>query len=246
MAEREQPGDTTQPPQGLVPTGVEGLDAILGGGLPARRTYLVRGERGRAFLFDETRESWLRRSEGLGLDFRPHLEAGRLASRSIQPAEVSAGELAHSVRTAVEEDGVSAMAIESTNGYRYAMAEETHITVHLHELFQLLNHRGMATLIVVAQHGFPGSAVEEPFNMSYLADTVLPLRYLEAFGRVRTALSVVKKRSGVHGRTIRELLLSSDGVHLGDELHAFQGVISGELTYKGESEPLLRDRGEGE
>lgn len=249
-----------RPPGRTLPSGLGELDELLGGGVDrssvtmflgpagvgkssvAARfllSALEDGERAVAFLFDESKSNWIKRSLGLGMDFRPHLESGRLNLRSIDPAELSAGELAHQVRTAVEEEGASAVVVDSINGYRYAMSEETSVTLHLHELFSYLNHRGVVTMVVVAQHGFLGAALDEPLNISYLADTVVLLRYFEAYGEVRTALSVIKKRTGAHGRSIRELLLREGTVEVGEELRSFQGIIGGELVYRGGREPLL-------
>jgi circadian clock protein KaiC len=145
----------------------------------------------------------------------------------------------------VDEEGVSVVLLDSMNGYRYAMPEEDFLTLHLHELFAYLNHQGVATLVVVAQHGFLGDAVEEPLHISYLADSVILLRYFEAFGQIRKAVSMIKKRLGGHERAIRELVLEPGRVEVGEELRDFLGIISGELEYRGERAPLLDRRTEG-
>ncbi len=248
-----------------LPSGIPALDRLTGGGLergattmflgPAGvgkstmatlflRSALQAGERGVVFLFDEGEHNWLRRSRGLDLDFDPYLESGSLSLRQVDPAELSPGEFAHSVRRAVAEDGVSVVLIDSMNGYRYAMPEEESLTLHLHQLFSYLNQEGVASLVVVAQHGFLGDAVEESLHISYLADAVLLLRYFEAFGTVRKAISMVKKRTGDHERAIRELLLEPGRVSVGEEIQEFQGILSGELRYEGGQKPLLEAEGE--
>lgn len=247
-------------------SGLGALDRLTGGGLdrgattmllgPAGvgkstvaalflRSALEAGERAAVFLFDEGVRNWRRRTRGLGLEFEGYLESGTLTLRQVEAAALSPGEFAETVRRAVDEEGVSVVLLDSMNGYRYAMPEEEFLTLHLHELFAYLNHQGVATLVVVAQHGFLGDAVEEPLHISYLADSVILLRYFEAFGQIRKALSMIKKRMGGHERAIRELLIEPGRVDVGEELRDFLGIISGELEYRGGQGPLLEGRAEG-
>jgi circadian clock protein KaiC len=128
--------------------------------------------------------------------------------------------------------------IDSINGYRAAMPEEVSLILHLHELLQYLNRKGASTFMTVAQHGLVGS-MEAPVDITYLADTVILLRYFEAFGEVRRAVSVVKKRAGMHETTIREFKIGAQGITLGDPLTSFTGVLSGVPTFIGESLPYL-------
>jgi len=247
-------------------SGLEALDRLTGSGLdrggttmflgPAGvgkstlaalflRSALEAGERAAVFLFDEGVRNWRRRTKGLGLDFAPHLDSGALALRQVEPAALSPGEFADIVRRTVDEDGVTVVLLDSMNGYRYAMPEEDFLTLHLHELFAYLNQQGVVTLVVVAQHGFLGDAVEQPLHISYLADSVILLRYFEAFGQVRKAVSMIKKRMGDHERAIRELLLEPGRVDVGEELRDFLGILSGELQYRGGETPLLEGLTEG-
>jgi circadian clock protein KaiC len=140
----------------------------------------------------------------------------------------------------VSQGGVRVVAIDSLNGYMHAMPGERHLTIQLHELLTYLNQRGIVTLLIEAQHGLVGD-MHTPLDVSYLADTVVLLRYFEAAGRVRQAISVLKKRSGAHERTIRQLQISGDGIHLGPPLSEFQGVLHGTPTYVGKQNPLLLD-----
>jgi circadian clock protein KaiC len=236
------------------------LDALLGGGLERGATTvflgpagvgkstvatlfvqsaLAAGERCAVFLFDETPHNWRKRNRGLAIDLEPYLADGSLVLHQVDPAQVSPGEIADSLRQAVLADGVSVALLDSINGYRYAMPEEDSLTLHLHELFTFLNQQGVVTLVVMGQHGFLGDSEMQPLHISYLADTVLLLRYFEAQGTLRKAISVVKKSTGDHQRAIRELSITSDGIGVGEWLRDFQGVLGGELRYLGRPGPLM-------
>ncbi|HEX8072731.1 MAG TPA: ATPase domain-containing protein [Pyrinomonadaceae bacterium] len=229
-------------------SGVPALDALLGGGLDRGTATLVlgpagcgksslaahfaaasaaRGERAAAFIFDEGVNTYLSRAAGLGTDLRAEVEAGRLTVQQVDPAELSPGEFAHTVCEAVEHDGARLVIIDSLNGYLQAMPDERFLTAQMHELLTHLNQQDVVTLLVMAQHGFMG-AMSSPVDVSYLADTVVLLRYFEAAGAIRRAISVVKKRTGPHEDTIRELRLSAArGVEVGAPLTAFRGVLTG-------------------
>lgn len=209
------------------------------------RAALERGERCAVFIFDESLRNWFKRNRALGLPTEEHVESGLLRLRQVDPAELSPGEFAHLVREAVVDEGVSVVMIDSMNGYRYSMPQEDFLTLHLHELFTFLNQQGVVTLVVVAQHGFLGDGVEEPLHISYLADAVVLLRYFEAFGTIRKALSVVKKRTGGHQKSIRELLIQPGDVKVGKSLREFQGILGGELSYHGDRGPLMLDENGG-
>jgi circadian clock protein KaiC len=229
------------------PSGLPGLDDMLGGGLtrgtntvfmgPAgvgksslATRYAVaaaeRGEHAVVYTFDETLETYLTRSVGLGLDVRRHIAAGKLEVRQVDPAELSAGEFVHNLRTAVERHNSRLVVIDSLNGFLHALPDKDLLPIQLHELLTYLNQRGVLSLLVMAQHGLVGDDLESPADVSYLADAVLILRYFEAAGVVRQAISVFKKRTGPHERTIREFTLSG-GLSVGRALHEFQGVLTG-------------------
>jgi circadian clock protein KaiC len=177
-------------------------------------------------VFDEAPGTFLDRSAGLGLDVRPLIESGRLALRQIDAAELSPGEFAADVSRTVRDRGTRLVVIDSLNGYMNAMPSEQFLNLHLHELLTYLGQQGVTTLLVVAQHGFAGGSVQVPVDASYLADTVLLLRYFEAAGHVRQAISVIKKRTGIHERTIRELRFDK-GITIGAPISEFQGVLTG-------------------
>ena len=244
------------------PSGVAELDSLLGGGLDRGTATLlmgpagsgksslaahfaaasaVRGERAAAFIFDEGVNTYLNRAAGLGTDLRAEVEAGRLTVQQVDPAELSPGEFAHAVCAAVERDGARLVVIDSLNGYLQAMPDERFLTAQMHELLTYLNQQGVVTLLVMAQHGLLGP-MSSPVDVSYLADTVVLLRYFEAGGAIRRAISVVKKRTGRHEDTIREMRLSaSRGVEIGEPLTAFRGVLTGVpvLAGGGEKAALL-------
>jgi circadian clock protein KaiC len=234
--------------QGAVGSGVAELDALLGGGLDRGTATLVlgpagsgksslaahfaaaaaaRGERAAAFIFDEGVNTYLNRAAGLGTNLRREVEAGRLTVQQVDPAELSPGEFAHAVCDAVEEGGARVVIIDSLNGYLQAMPDERFLTAQMHELLTFLNQRGVVTILVMAQHGFMGAGMSSPVDVSYLADTVVLLRYFEAAGAIRRALSVVKKRTGRHEDTIREMRLTPGGIEVGAPLTAFRGVLTG-------------------
>ena len=240
-------------------SGLAALDELLGGGLDRGTStmflgpsgvgkstitmqYLVaaaaRGEASVVYLFDETPATWLARAEGLGLPLRRHAERGAISVLQVDPAQLPPGEFAQDVRRRVEA-GTRLVVIDSLNGYRNAMPEERFLTLHLHELLSYLSQQGVVTLLVLAQYGLVGQPMETPIDLSYLADTVVLLRYFEACGEVRQAISVVKKRTGRHEKSVRELQLGADGVQVGRRLQDFQGVLSGRPEYTGAAAPLL-------
>jgi circadian clock protein KaiC len=167
-----------------------------------------------------------------------HVDAGRVRVQQIDPAEMSPGEFAHRVRESVEHGGVRVVIIDSLNGYMNAMPEERFLVLQMHELLSTLNQLGIITILVLAQHGLMGP-MQTPLDISYLSDAVLMLRYFEAEGRVRRAISVVKKRSSAHEDAIREFRLTAEGVKVGPPLIEFQGVLSGAPSYRGAVGPLL-------
>lgn len=202
-----------------------------------------RGERCVAYTFDELTDTWIGRADSLGMALSPHVEAGLASVRQVNPAELTPGELAGQIRRDVE-TGTRLVILDSLNGYQSAMPEERHLILHLHELLAYLGQQGVLTIMVMAQHGLLGEDLTSPAELSYLADTVLLLRYFEAFGEVRQAVSAVKRRSGGHERSVRELRIGSGGVRVGRELREFQGVLSGRLDYNGAVGPLLAKDGD--
>jgi circadian clock protein KaiC len=242
-AEHRQETDQTP-----VKSGVESLDALLGGG-PDRGTstlflgpagsgkstlaiqYAVaatrRGEHCAVFAFDESSRTLAKRSRALGLEYTEGTGPGQLAVRQIDPTELSPGEFAHAVREAVEVHHATMVVIDSLNGYLNAMPEERFLNAQLHELLTYLGDQGVCTIMVVAQHGTIGGNVQAPLDTSYLADSVVLFRFFEDAGQVRRAVSVIKKRSGPHESTIRELKTGPRGLDLSAPLSNFQGVLSG-------------------
>jgi len=250
----------------MITSGVAELDALLGGGLDRGTSTLIlgpagsgkssiaaqfaaaaaeRGERAASFLFDEGVNTYLSRASGLGREMEEQVEAGHMSLQQIDPAELSPGEFAHFVRRAVDEEGARVVVIDSLNGYLQAMPDERFLTVQMHELLTYLNQQGVVTLLVLAQHGFMGSNMGTPVDVSYLADTVLMLRFFEARGEVRRAVSVVKKRTGYHENTIREMRMSGGGIAVGEPLRDFQGVLTGVPSYSNEPSALGKESGGG-
>lgn len=244
-----------------VSSGLPEIDNLVGGGLDRGSSTMIlgpsgvgkstlaaqyvsaaaaRGEKACVYSFEESPESWIARPQRLGMNLHHYEEAGLVGVRQIDPAELSPGEFAEDVRRHVEQ-GVTTVVIDSLNGYRNAMAEEKHLILHLHEILSYLNQQGVTTLLIMAQFGILGQDVSSPVELSYLADNVILLRYFEAFGQVRQAISTVKKRTGTHERSVRELRISDHGLRVGRELREFHGVLTGQLSYLGEAKPLLDD-----
>lgn len=245
----------------VMASGVPELDALLGGGLDRGTSTLLmgpagvgkstvaahyalaaaeRGERVYISVLDETVQTYLRRASGLGMNLREHVESGRIILQQVDPAELAPGEFMHRICEAVDREGCRVVVVDSLNGYLNAMPEERFLVVQLHELLTYLSQRGVLTLVVAAQHGVIGTGMVTPVDVSYLADTVLLFRYFEADGAIRQAISVVKKRSGGHERTIRELRIGPS-VEVGPPLREFHGVLSGVPVFHGSDRPLLSD-----
>ena len=252
-------------PRETLDCGLPELDTVLGGGVEYGSSLMLlgpagvgkstlaaqyvsaavcRGESPAVYTFDENPDQWIDRAERLGLGLRQPLAEQRMSIRQVDPAALAPGEFAHLVRCSVEA-GTRLVVIDSLNGYQHAMSEERFLILHLHELLTYLNQQGVLTLLVMSQAGIVGETLESPVDLSYLADTVVLLRYFEAFGEVRKALSVVKRRSGEHERTVRELRIAQEGPQVGRALREFQGILTGRLEYTGKLEPLLHGETEG-
>jgi circadian clock protein KaiC len=247
--------------RGRKSSAIKELDQLLGGGVEAGSSTLVlgpagtgkslltivfvvaaiaRGEKAALFVFDEELGLLFDRMKGLGIDLEAMQRSGMLSIEQVDAAELSPGEFAHRVRKRVDEDHIRTVVIDSLNGYQAAMPEENSLILHMHELLQYLNRQGAATFMTVAQHGLVGD-MKAPVDVTYLADTVILLRYFEALGTVRRAISVIKKRTGAHESTIREYRIDSRGLTIGNPLDAFQGILRGVPIYVGEGMPLLSE-----
>jgi circadian clock protein KaiC len=242
-----------------VSSGYSELDDLLGGGLDRGTTTLIIGPAGTGkstlamqyaahmaqagqtslmFSFDEVRGIVLARADALGLNFTKHVDSGLITVQQVDPAEVSPGEFGARVVRGVAA-GCKLVIIDSLNGYMNAMPGEKYLSNQLHELSAYLNRHGVVTIFIVAQHGFV-SAAETPVDLSYLADTVINVRFFEIAGSVKQALSVMKKRSGRHEHTIRELQLrQGHGLRIGQPLTQFHGILSGAPRFQGTAEQMM-------
>jgi circadian clock protein KaiC len=238
-------------------SGIAQLDLLLGGGLDrgtstmfmgppgtGKSTLAIkfahaaasRGERALMLIFDETSDTLLNRARKLGTPLEEHVASGLIDLRHIDPAEISPGELADSIRARVLHHEVRLVVIDSINGYLNAMPAERHLNLQLHELLAFLNHQSVITIMILAQQGVVG-VMSSDVDLTYLADSVVLLRYYESRGAVRQAISVIKKRSGNHERTIREIAVDAQGIRLGPPLENLQGVLSGTPTLVPDTRP---------
>jgi circadian clock protein KaiC len=199
---------------------------------------LERGESAAMFIFDEELGLLFERAKGLGIDLAALQNTGRLIIEQVDAAELAPGEFAQRVRACVEQHQASTVVVDSLNGYQASMPEEKQLILHMHELLQFLNRQGATTFLTVAQHGLVGD-MRAPVDVTYLADTVILLRYFEAMGRVRRAISVIKKRTSAHEDTIREYRIGSAGIRVGPPLTNFQGVLRGVPEMIGVDEALM-------
>jgi circadian clock protein KaiC len=241
-------------------SGLPALDDLLGGGpQPGTSTLLMgpagvgkttlamryavsaaaRGDHATVFSFDESLGTLVTRLKELGIDVASVTGSGHLDLQQVDPASMSPGEFAHKVCMAVEHDAARVIVIDSLNGYLNAMPSEKQLTAQLHELLSYLSNRGVATFVLLGQQGLVGPNVVAPIDASYLADTIMLLRYFEAGGRVRKAISVTKKRGGGHETTIRELTIDRDGILVGAPLSAFRGVLAGSPEFVGQHGDLM-------
>jgi len=246
-------------PTDVVRSGSEALDALLGGGLRRGTSALLIGPAGSGkssvalsmayraakdgdcvalYAFDESTESITERARGLGMEIGPLIAEGAMELHEINPAEMSPGEFTALVCRGVLERNARIVVIDSLNGYLEAMPQERFLALEIHQLLSFLNRHEVLTILIMAQHGMVG-VVEAPIDLSYLSDSVLLLRFFEAQGEIRKAISVLKKRVGTHERTIREFRLGAQGLAVGEPLTDFQGIMTGIPTYLG-SQPMIK------
>ena len=234
-----------------VASGIEALDQLLGGGIEKGTSTLFvgapgtgkstvamqfaiaaarRGECAALFIFDESINTLCTRGAGMGMDLRSFIDSGHIRVKQVDPGELSPGELVHEIREAVITHCATVLVIDSLNGYLNAIPDERFLIVQLHELLTFLGQAGVATLLVGAHQGLIGAHMQAPVDASYLADAVVLLRYFEFKGEVCQAISVMKKRGGAHERTIRAFSMDASGLHIGEPLRRFRGILTGVPT----------------
>ena len=252
VASEHIPGHEIKPLSSSMPE----MDKLLGGGLDSGTSTLLmgpagcgkstiaakyavaaaeRGENAAIFTFDETLTTFIHRCAGLGMDIGTHIHSGHIRIFQLDPAEIAPGQFVHQVRQLVEETHTTVLVIDSLNGFLNAMPGEQFLILQLHELLTYLDQQGVTTILTLAQHGFLGNGIDAPIDVSYLADTVLLFRYFEVGGELRQAISVLKKRSGAHERTIHSLSFNNGALQVGPALTNFRGIMTGLPLTTGES-----------
>jgi circadian clock protein KaiC len=246
-----------------LPSGSSEVDGLLGGGLSVGTSTLITGAAGTGksvlslqfalaaaargecvffYLFDERASTFRHRAKALGMPLDAAEKSGTVILKQVEPTQMSPGEFAMHVRNAVEERNMSMIVIDSVNGYMQAMPSERLLAIQIHEILSYLANHAVTSILTLVQHGVFGGPVDETAEVSYLADAVILLRYFEHAGSVRQAMSVVKKRSGAHENTIRESRVGSGGLHVGEPLHEFRGVLNGVPEYIGAANPLMNSQ----
>jgi len=249
-------------PRQVVKSGIDELDRLVGGGLDEGTSCLLLGAAGTGkstialqfaanaarqgsrvlmCLFEEALETLKARAASVGMPLDDDLASGNLKILQVNPAELTPGEFVHRVIHEVEASGCRIVVLDSVNGYMYAMPDVRFLNIQLHDLLSYLNSRGILTLLIVAQHGLVGQ-MHTPIDLTYLADTVVLLRFFEQGGRIKKAISVIKKRIGKHEDTLREFKIDAGGVRVGEPLEAFHGVLTGTPTFQGTSEQMMKNR----
>lgn len=251
-------------PAELVTSGIEHLDHLLGGGLDRGTSCLFlgppgagksslaahfaiaaaqRGEKVLACLFEETKKVALARAKSIGAPLQQYIDEGAIDLRQFDPGELAPGQFVNMITESIEKNGVRFVLIDSINGYLQAMPDVRFLSIQLHELLTFLSHRGVTTLLTVAQQGILGSTMSAPIELTYLADVVVMLRYFEQEGEIRKAISVLKKRTGKHESTIRQIQMDGHGIQVSEALREFEGVLTGVPRYMGANTNILQKRG---
>lgn len=248
----------------LMSTGLPELDALLGGGLHRGTSTLFLGPAGTGkstlagqcaistarqghstciFTFDENANVLIERCDSVGMEMSKWTRSGQVQVDQMDPAAMTPGQFAHQVKDLVLHKDLRIVVIDSLNGYMNAAPSEKFLNLHLHELLAFLSHRGVASILTVAQQGMMGP-MQGPVDVTYLADTVVLLRFFEAMGRVKKAISVIKKRTGRAEDTLREFRIETDGLRIGEPLVDFHGVLTGVPTFCGKPEQIMRQTNE--
>jgi circadian clock protein KaiC len=246
-----------------IKSGLDHLDRLLGGGIERGTSCLFlgpagcgksslmaqfavaaakRGEKTLVLLFEETKKISLARSKSLGMPVKKYIDEGLIDMRQLDPGELAPGQFVNMVISAVERENIKLVQIDSLNGYLQAMPDVKFLNIQFHELLTYLSHRGIITLMTVAQQGIMGSTMSAPVEITYLADTVVLMRYFEQAGEIKKAVSILKKRVGQHESTIREFRAGNKGIQVGEALRDFHGVLTGTPVYKGRDEAMLGKR----
>jgi circadian clock protein KaiC len=232
-------------------SGVPAFDELVGGSLDYGTSTLIigpsgtgkstlglryayeamhRGEKALIISFDETQAIFERRAIGLGMGTGSFAKNGQFTFRQVDPAELSPGELTGIIREQVEENNVTVVVLDSLSGYQQAMPEEQFLLLQMHEILTYLNQQKVLTFLILTQSGMVGN-MQNPLDLTYLSDNVLLLRYFEMDGRIRRAVSMIKKRTGRHESSIREFAITEGGIHVGPALEGFRGVLTGVPVY---------------
>jgi len=231
---------------------IDALDDLLGGGVERGSVTLIsgpsgagksttgttfaqaaaqRGERASVYLFEESQKSFTHRSDAIGLDVTSLTDTDRFNIDEIEPLTISADEFAHRIRTDVEENDTDLVMLDGTAGYRVALQDpENEIRSELHSLVRYLRNMGVTVLLTDELSSVTGTFQASDSHVSYLADNVLFIRYIEVDGEIQKAIGVLKKRLGAFESTLRQFYIDGEGIHVGETLDDLRGVLTGTPT----------------
>ncbi len=231
----------------LIPSGIAALDAVLHGGIERGHVTFItgptgvgkttlgtqfikeasgRGERSVIYTFEETTAVLRRRAEGVGMEVGSMIEDGTLAVVEVEPLAYTADQFALEVRREVEGHDARVVMIDSTAGYRLSM-QGKELVPQLHALCKYLRNMGVTVILVDETSQITGEFRATDADVSYLADNILFLRYLEMEGELRRVVGVLKKRTSDFQKMLRELTITSDGLVVGEPLAGFRGILTG-------------------
>ena len=235
--------------RGWVRSGIESLDTMLGGGLDRGTCTLItgnagvgkttlgstiiahaaaNGERSAMYSFDEGPAEILYRAESVGLRLQDHIDSGLLELRKINPLLLYPDEFAAWIRVEVEQKNTKIVMIDSLNGYNQSMPDEKYLGGHIHQLITYLNRMGVTTLLINEVSTVVGDFAFTHFGLSYMADSVMLLRYYEYQGAIHKAVGVLKKRLSNHEKMLRSYELTGQGLVVGNPLPNLHGILRGE------------------
>ncbi len=230
-----------------IPSGIPELDELIHGGLERGTVTIISGptgvgkttlgmqfmkeaagrdERSVIYTFEEWSETLMRRSQNINMPIETMIQRGTLSIVQVEPLRYTPDEFARMVRKDIEENGAAIIMIDSISGYRLSVRGED-LVRHLHALSKYLQSRGVAIILINEIEDIIGGFRATEIGISYIADTIIFLRYLELRGELRRAVGVLKKRLSDFQKTLREFEITRYGLKVGKPLTDLHGILTG-------------------